>query len=324
MCTAVSYKTKDHYFGRTLDYEFSYGESVVITPRNYPFSFRNGEYHANHYAMIGMAHMSDGCPLYYEATNEKGLSMAGLNFPGYAVYHPAEDGKDNVAPYELIWWILGHCADVKEVRKLLIQLNISNWNFREDMPATPLHWMIADENEAIVLESMADGLHIHENPVGVMTNSPPFDFHLLNLASHRNLTRETAENRLAPSLYLPAYSRGMGAVGLPGDLSSASRFVRCAFTRLNSASGESEEESVSQFFHILGSVEHPRGCVDAGDKEYEITIYTCCCNTNRGIYYYTTYDNSRITAVDMRRESLDGTTPIAYPLLTKPDILFQN
>lgn len=324
MCTSVSYKTKDHYFGRTLDYEFSYGESIVITPRNFPFSFRCGERRDRHYAMIGMAHMADGSPLYYEATNEKGLSMAGLNFPGYAVYHAPAAGRDNVAPFELIWWILGDCASVGEARSKLDRLNVTAWNFRADMPATPLHWMLADEKEALVIESMADGLHIHENPVGVMTNSPPFDYHMLNLAAHRNLSREPAENRFAPGLPLADFSRGMGGIGLPGDLSSPSRFVRCAFTRLNSVAGDSEEESVSQFFHILGSVAHARGSVDVGNGQYEITIYTSCCNTNRGIYYYTTYENSRITAVDMHRENLEGAVPFVYPMLTKTDIFYQN
>jgi choloylglycine hydrolase len=184
--------------------------------------------------------------------------------------------------------------------------------------------MIADESGALVVESMADGLHIHENPVGVMTNSPPFDYHLLNLANHMALNRCTPHNTLAPAIDLPVFSRGLGAVGLPGDWSSPSRFLRCAFTKLNSVSGEEERESVQQFFHILGSVEHPRGVVDTGHKEYEITIYSCCCNTTKGIYYYTTYENSRITAIDMHRENLDGTAPIAYPLLIKSDILYQN
>ena len=321
MCTAVSYKAGEHYFGRTLDYEFSYGESIVITPREFPLVFRNGAAMYHHYAMIGMAHIADGCPLYYEASNEKGLSAAGLNFPGFAVYHPEKDGMDNVAPFELIWWLLGQFASVEELRPALNRLNIAAWNFRKDMPATPLHWLIADEHRSLVLESMADGLHIHENPVGVMTNSPPFDFHILNLARHMGAGREKAENRLAPDIPLPEFSQGMGAMGIPGDLSSPSRFVRCAFHTLNSTD---ENDGVSQFFHILGSVEHTRGSVLLENGQNEITIYTCCCDTKRGIYYYTTYGNRRITAVDMRREALDQPELIAYPLLTKPDILYQN
>ena len=120
------------------------------------------------------------------------------------------------------------------------------------------------------------------------------------------------------------YSRGMGALGLPGDLSSASRFARVAFTKMNAVSDDSEEESVAQFFHILGSVDQQRGCCEVSDGKYEITIYTSCCNASRGLYYYTTYSNSQITAVDMHREDLDGSVPVHYPMLTKQQIQWQN
>ena len=116
----------------------------------------------------------------------------------------------------------------------------------------------------------------------------------------------------------------MGALGLPGDLSSQSRFVRAAFVRLNSRSGDSEEESVSQFFHILGSVDQQRGCCEVEPGAYEYTIYTSCCNTDKGIYYYTTYDNHQITAVDMRRAYLDSAELVRYPLVTGEQIRFQN
>ena len=116
----------------------------------------------------------------------------------------------------------------------------------------------------------------------------------------------------------------MGAMGMPGDLSSASRFVKAAFTRMNSVSGNSEEESVSQFFHILGSVEQQRGCVCLGEGKYEITVYSSCCNMDRGIYYYRTYENSQITAVDMHKEATDGKALIRYPMIKEQQIRYQN
>lgn len=116
----------------------------------------------------------------------------------------------------------------------------------------------------------------------------------------------------------------MGALGLPGDLSSTSRFARVAFTRLHAMSGESEAESVSQFFHILGSVDQQRGCCEVADGKYEITLYTSCCNATKGIYYYTTYENHQITAVDMHRENLDGETLVHYPVVKGEHILWQN
>ena len=324
MCTAVSFLTRDHYFGRNLDLEYSYEESVTITPRNYPFRFRNGTELPTHYALIGMASVSENTPLYYEATNEKGLSMAGLNFPGYAVYHPAAPGKENIASFELLSWLLGQCADLSEVREKLKNLQITDEAFSPQLPTSTLHWMVADRTGSLVLESVAEGLKIHENPVGILTNSPPFDYQMCNLCNYMALTREFPENRFAPGLELTPYSRGMGAMGLPGDLSSASRFVKAVFTRMNSVCGSSESESISQFFHILSSVEQQRGCVHMGEGKYEFTIYSCCCNTDRGIYYYTTYENSQITGVDMHKENLDGTELVSYPLVTGQQILMQN
>ena len=323
MCTAVTYKTKDNYFGRNLDYEFSYSETVTITPRNFPFSFRKVGKISNHYAMIGMAFVQDNYPLYYDATNEKGLSMAGLNFPLNATYMPMNGQKCNITPFEFIPWILGQCATVKEARDKLLNVNLLNENFSDALPLSPLHWMISDRSESIVVEPMKDGLKIYDNPVGVMTNNPTFDFHLLNLSNYMGLTREEPTSRFAQNLELKPYSRGMGAIGLPGDLSSASRFVKAAFTRLNSVSGEGESESVSQFFHILSSVAQQKGCCRV-ENGFEYTIYSSCCNTDRGIYYYTTYENSQITGVDMHRENLDGKELISYPLVKGQKIKMCN
>ena len=144
------------------------------------------------------------------------------------------------------------------------------------------------------------------------------------LNNYMSLSAKQPQNTFADGIVLNAYSRGMGAMGLPGDLSSASRFVRVAFTKANSISGDSENESVSQFFHILGSVDQQRGCCEVADGKYEITIYTSCCNATKGIYYYTTYDNHQISAVDMHRENLDSTELIRYPLITAQQIHFQN
>lgn len=324
MCTAATYCTKDHYFGRTLDYEVSYGESLVITPRNFPFVFRHTAPMEHHYAIIGMATVAGDYPLYYEATNEKGLSMAGLNFPGNADYKPLAAGKENVATFELIPWLLGQCATVAEAKVHLAEINLANTPFSEMFPVSPLHWILADRNEAITIESVKSGLQIYENPVGILTNNPPFDYQMTNLSNYLHLSTEQPENHFAPELGLAPYSRGMGMLGMPGDLSSASRFVRAAFTKLHSISGDTESESISQFFHILGAVAQQRGCVHMGDGKYEITIYTSCCNTDRGIYYYTTYENSQITGVDMHRENLEGEKLIAYPLVTGQQIRMQN
>ncbi len=323
MCTSISFKTNDHYFGRNLDYEFGYNESVTIAPRNFRWNFRHAAENKKNYAMIGMAYVVDGYPLYYDATNEKGLSAAGLNFPAYARYFDARPDKTNVAPFEFIPFVLSRCATVKEARKLLANVNLCNEDFSEQLPASPLHWHIADKNASIVAESTADGLKIYDDPVNVMTNSPTFDFHLLNLTHYMGATREIASNRFAPELKLNAYSRGAGGFGLPGDLSSASRFVRAAFAVNNSVCDGDEASSVGHFFQLLGSVAQQKGCC-AVERGYEYTIYSSCCNTDKGIYYYTTYNNGCLTAVDMRRANLDGNTAVSYPMRTEQQVTREN
>jgi choloylglycine hydrolase len=324
MCTAITYSTQDHYFGRNLDLEFSYHEEVTITPRNFPFAFRCKNTIGQHYALIGMAFVVDNYPLYYDAINEKGLGMAGLNFPGNADYKNECPDADNIAPFEFIPWILCQCASVAEARELLSRINLVDISFSSELPLSPLHWMIADQKEAIVVESVKEGLKVYDNPVGVMTNNPPFDKQLFFLSNYMNLSPEPARNAFAKEIGLEEYSRGMGAIGLPGDLSSASRFAKAAFTRMNAVSGSSEAESVSQFFHILGSVEQQRGCVHLGNHKYEITIYSSCCNMDKGIYYYRTYENPQVTAVKLFAEDLSGKELFRYPLRKEMQILYEE
>lgn len=314
MCTAITYKTSDHYFGRTLDLEYSFNETLTVTPRFYPFHFKNGTQIDFHYAIIGMATVKDDYPLYYDATNEAGLSMAALNFPDNAHYFPEEENKNNIAPYEFIPWILSKCDNVKKTKNLLENLNLADIHFSSDLPLAPLHWIIADKDESITVESTAEGLKVYDNPVGVLTNNPTFDYHMLHLSTYMNLSSKPAENKISDKINFQEFSRGMGALGLPGDCSSQSRFVRAAFNKLNSISDEGEKESVNQFFHILSSVEQVRGTVKTPEGKDVITLYSSCCNTDKGIYYYTTYNNRNITGVDIHKENLVSTKLISYPL----------
>ena len=324
MCTAITYKTKDFYFGRTLDYEISYGDEVTITPRNYEFNFRHKQNIKNHYAIIGMAYVTENYPLYYEAVNEKGLGIAGLNFVGNAQYNKKIEGKDNITQFEFIPWILSQSTTVKEAKKLIEKINLLDEPFSTNLPLAQLHWIISDRIESITVEAVKDGIKIYENPVGVLTNNPTFDKQMFELNNYMNLSTKSPKNTFAKSLDLDKYSRGMGAIGLPGDLSSQSRFIRAAFVKMNSVSKEEEKESVSQFFHILNSVEQQRGCCELDDGIFEITIYTSCCNASKGIYYYTTYDNHQITAIDMHKENLNSENLIRYPLIKDEQIKMQN
>ena len=323
MCTAISYQNGDHYFGRNLDLNRGYNEQVTITPRNYTFHFRNGQNIFHHYAMIGMATVANNYPLYYEATNEKGLSMAGLNFPGCAAYHFRKAGSDDIAPFELIPWVLSQCATAEEAAVLLRQVNVWMMPFSREYLLTPLHWLISDRDISLAAEPTQEGLKIHSDPVGVLTNSPEFPYHLNHLADFRHLRPENPEERFC-DIPCKSYSNGMGAMGLPGDFSSGSRFVKAAFVKCNAKSDALEKDNVSQFFHMLASVAMPRGSVVMDNGEPEITLYSSCCNTDKSIYYYTTYENSRISAVNMHHAELDGETLITFPLRKMSEIFVQN
>lgn len=323
MCTAVSVNLKNHYFGRNLDYEHNFGEKIVITPRNFPFGFTNGKTSAEHFAMIGVAFPYDNYPLYFDAVNEKGLAIAGLRFAGFSEYREKIENKINVASFELIPYLLTECENVKETEKLLENINITNQAFDKEIPPSPLHWIIADSKDAITLEQTKDGLKVYDNPIGVLTNNPTFDMQMFNLKNYMTVSAEEPQNEFSDKIELKPYSRGMGAVGLPGDFSSMSRFVKTSFITLNSVFGDKEEDIVNHFFHILYSVFNQKGCVRVG-ADFEITNYTSCCNADKGIYYYTTYNNSTITAVSMHREDLNSNELIIYDMKKDAEIMFQN
>lgn len=324
MCTAATYKTKDFYFGRTLDYDVAYNEEVVITPRDFPFAFRKAGAMTIHYAFVGTAFVSDGYPLYYDAVNEKGLCIAGLNFVGNAFYGNEDPAKVNLAQFEFIPYIMGKCASVDEAEQELKNINFINLNYNDSLPVAELHWIIADKTRALTVESVKEGLKVYDNPVGALTNNPPFDEQMFNLNNYMAISPREPQNNFCSKLPLKTYCRGMGALGLPGDLSSQSRFVRAAFVKLNSVCGDSEKESVNQFFHILGSVEQQRGCCILGDNQYEVTLYTSCCNADKGIYYYTTYENQGINAVCLHNANLNSSALIRYPFDREEIIRYHN
>ena len=311
MCTAICYRSNASYFGRNLDLDRGYGESVVITPRNYEIKMRCEKPLKSHYAMIGMATVVEDYPLYYEATNENGLSMAGLNFPENAVYFGFAEEKDNITPFELIPWILAQCACVDEAKALLEKINLVNTHFSDQLPLSPLHWMISDKNGSIVAEPLKDGVKIYGNPFEVLTNNPHFEYHCTNVSNYMGLSTGQAISQFAERIPMKNYSLGMGAMGLPGDYSSSSRFIRALFVKENSMSGNNEKSNVNQFFHILNSVAMPKGCVQAAEG-FEYTRYSSCCNMDMGIYYYTTYDNFAITSIPMHDVDLNQSQLYTY------------
>ncbi len=325
MCTSFTFYNNKFYFGRNLDLEYRFGEKVVITPRNYILNYKEEKQNSSHFAFIGMARVEDNYPLYAEAANEKGLCMAGLNFPSNAYYNPEkEEGKINVTPYEIIPYILAECSTADEAAEKIKNLNLIAIEFKKGMALAPLHWIISDKEKSFVVEPTKEGIKLYEKPVGVLTNTPEFSFHIINLSHYLNLTSNHGENRFSEKLDIKPFGEGFGAIGLPGDFSPASRFIRTVFNKFNSRCDENENASVSQVFHILDSVAMIKGTVITNEGMCDITSYSACINATDGIYYYKTYTNNAVNAVSMNKENLDSSDLKVFDLIEDLYINYQN
>lgn len=318
MCTAIRCGGKRSFLARTLDLEYSYNEKVTVLPKNFPLKFRHTDTLKRHYAMIGMATSVGGYPLYYDGVNEYGLSMAGLNFPISASFGRYENGKRNIAVFELIPYVLSRYMKAEEAVKDIRSLNIIGENFSENMPSAPLHFIIADKKDCYTVERTLSGLKIYDNDVGVLTNEPPFDFHRRNLSLYMNLSSEKSENRFARGIDLERFSKGMGAVGLPGDNSSTSRFVRAAFNKFSMEKG-GYIESAGDVFNLMSSVFVVRGSV-MENSEPALTLYTAVMDLDESIYYFSTENCRQISSVSLKNEDLDKSEIIEYSLSKKESI----
>lgn len=321
MCTAFSFLADSFYFGRTLDYDCFYDNSVCIMPRNYELCLTNSLTVKQHYAVIGSAVVKNNYPLFFDGANEKGLCMAGLNFKDDAVYRKNINKKDNIASFELIPYILSTCSSVKQAQEKLININITDTPFDGEVLPSGLHWMIADKKGAITVESVKEGVKVYENPVGVLTNSPSFDIQLFGVNNYISLSAMPPKENVWGKYILKNYSRGMGGMGLPGDFSSSSRFVRAAFIKNNLAA---QNDNVGLFFRALDNLSVPNGCCVTENGKFQQTDYACCIDGEKGVYYYVTKENRQICAVDMKKENLGGDSLIVHNLKRKQNIYFQN
>lgn len=324
MCTCIAYQNGCRMFGRNLDLEYSFQERIVFTPRRYAMHFLHEPFLEEHYAILGMAAGIPDFPLYADAVNERGLAMAGLYFPENACYCCPEKNRKNVASFEVIPWLLGQCGDINEVRQLTEGICITNEAYAENLPPAPLHWMVSDQNSSIVIEAVAEGVKIYENPFEILTNNPPFPYHRTRMQEMLGLTSQYPQNRFSEFLKLKPYGEGMGALGLPGDASPSSRFLRAAFLSFHSAAGRDSLTNVSQLFHILEQTGVVRGSVCTREGAYDLTRYSCCIDMEKKIYYFKTYENFQVQAIRLFNEELDAAGLQSYEIYASPQIYFRN
>lgn len=307
MCTAINVKLNDTYFGRNLDLDYIFDANIIVVPRNYEIKFKREFPLLSHYAMLGVGTIVDNYPLYADVINEKGLSIAALNFPFNAKYYEYDANKLNLATYELILYLMGTCASISDVKRKLKFINVLNEEFSKEIKLTPLHFLISDKDSSIVLETTIDGMKVYDNPHNILTNNPPFNYQLEYLSSFLNLSNESLDPdkvSIASQLF---YSYGGGAYGLPGDFSSASRIIKANFVKNYLVPSFDELENVRSFFSVLDSVYMPYGSIKTVHG-YEHTMYTTCYNLNRGILYYKTYENPNINEVSFASYDLDQKT----------------
>ncbi len=322
MCTAISINDQHHLFGRTLDLEYSFGENVIITPKNFNMRFLHQNDIKNHPAIIGIGCVADSMPLYYDAINSHGLAIAALNFPHYAVYCHTNPSKINIAAFEVIPFVLCNCQSAIEAKNLLQNCNITDDSFSERLKTSPLHWVIADKDYCFTLESTKDGIKLYDNPFGVLTNSPDFNFHKTNIANYLALDSKSPKNNLCQGIDSSLYSRGLGAIGLPGDYSSTSRFIRAVFTKNHASPSKNKTEQVNRFFHIMETVSVTKGVIKTDQNKDVCTIYTSCADTKELIYYYKTYSCPDIKSVKLTDNNIDSEKLIRFTLNTKSSVEF--
>ncbi|RHW58032.1 linear amide C-N hydrolase [Clostridium botulinum] len=319
MCTSVTLKTKDgkNLFGRTMDFSVKFNESVRLVPRNFKWTnVTDKEEKSTKYAFIGMSIVTDNHPVFADGVNEKGLTCATLYFPGFAKYEEENiENKENIACYDFVLWALSQFKHLEEVKKSLENVVVINKVLSILNFAPPLHWILSDKSgKSIVVEKTNRGLEVFDNPIGVMTNSPNFEWHLSNLRQYIGVRAKQFDNVTWNDLELSAFSQGSGTFGLPGDFTPPSRFVRAVYLKNNIVDIDDEIEGVNGIFHILSNCEIPKGTVLKSDNACDYTLYTSAMCSESATYYYYTYEDCQISAVHLFNENLDAPFMKNFPI----------
>jgi choloylglycine hydrolase len=316
-CTGMQLKAKDNSFvnGRTIEFGTSLNLGGLIVPRNYEFKGTNPDgiaglvYRAKYAAvgggMFGEMAIADGL-------NEKGLSVGTFYFPGYAGYATVtpENKSHALSPTEFANWIITQFASVDEVKNNLKTVVIVPTTPKGWPVLPPFHYVVYDKTgKSITIEPVNGQLQVYDNLIGVLTNSPDFNWHLTNLANYINLTPNGAPPVSVNGLNLQAFGQGSGLHGLPGDFSPPSRFVRAAVFSSAALPSDNADQAVFQLFHILNQFDIPVGAVRTvaeGKVDTDSTLATTVKDSQNLKYYFRTYDDQTIKVVDLQKFDLNA------------------
>lgn len=330
-CSAFTYETKDnkHLYARNFDYNrLATGTKILYVPKNHQYYLSGTKYENNLecekksiYSVLGIGNnMLEPTPAFYDGINEMGLAGSQLYYRGYAKYNDVvEEGKEGIQAPFLVYHLLASCKDIKEVSvKLKNELTIISKPLLNSVAT--LHFIFTDTSgKSVVVESNEKGLNIYEDALGIMTNSPSYDYQLTNLMNYSNLRIRDYDSVKFNNLTLPQVFSGNGLIGLPGDFSSISRFVRLAFLKEYATKAENEPLGVNYLARIMNNVAFPLGLVEvtnekdhtAFDKDilpYDYTIYTIIFALESKKLYYYTYSNLAISTISLAE--LENSTKI--------------
>ena len=324
MCTAMTLKTGEgsSLLGRTMDFSGELNPSVYIMPRNYQWiNAMNTALITNPYSFIGAGQDAGGLA-FADGVNEMGFGAAALYFPGYACYRDSgrESGRLSVAAWELVGFLLGRCENVDRAAAIMGEIALAAVADKVTGTVAPLHWLITDQSgRSMVIEAMADGVHVMENPMGVLTNSPDFSWQMTNLRNFMSASPRQNPGVRWGETELTPFGQGAGSSSLPGGFAPPARFVRTAFEKTCLPFPEGQREGVMACFHVLEGVSIPKGSVktDTGADDY--TQYTAVLDTATGEYFFRSYDNSQVTEARLTRERAGGTAPVCLgPVKRQP------
>lgn len=316
-CTGITIRPADGsvIFSRTMEFGADLKSNVIIVPRGYEFEGtapgdQPGMRWKSKYGIVGTNAFDE--PLIADGLNEQGLHVGVFYFPGYAEYQEVkpEDADRALAPWELGTYLLGTCGSVNEAVEAAQQVLVGEVVMEKMGIVPPLHLVATDASgKSVVFEHVGGVLKIHPNPLGVMTNSPQFDWHMTNLSNYVTMTSKNFEsidlagNKIAP------LGQGSGMLGLPGDFTPPSRFVRAVAYSQTALPVETAEQGVLQAFHILNQFDIPKGAamgVEHGVEVADYTLWTSAVDLKNLRHYFRTYENSQIRMVELKQLDFDA------------------
>lgn len=329
MCTSITLQSQqgEIFFGRTMDFSHDIQPELYIVPKNYVWNDAlNLNLITNCYSFIGIGQELDGIMGFFDGVNEKGFAAAALYFAGYAQYNKLSPflTTQPIASFDFLHYILGRCASIPDLRIVLSNISIIGMPDPITQTIAPLHWIAVDQaGQCIVIEQTRNGLRIFDNPIGVLTNSPDFPWHMTNLRNYTEVSPYQTEEITWENITLTPFGQAGGTTLLPGGYISPERFIRTAYLKTHIPTPKSDNEAIVSCFHIMESVSIPRGAVISARNTYDYTKYTAFINTKTCEYYFKTYDNLQIFKAGQFKKHKKLTQPLSLGKLTRP-MFFEN